>query len=201
MLQLEEIKLFLPKYLSAERTNILLTELDQFPDNIDEKMYVVATELTEKVLQGDGINSVPVINLPDRAIREVPVMIISNSCDNDLSNARFFESRLCYCPILRLNKYKERLLEKGIEPSKVENHIGAIRKQEIAQIFYLPEGPGLEGERIVFFNNLISCDADYIYRSYANENRLFRLSDYGIYMFIFKLSVYFTRITEGIERI
>ena len=200
MHQLEEIKLFLPKYLSAENTNILLTELNKCPYNMDARIYIAATELTDKILQGDGIDRVPVINLPDNAIREAAAMVVSNSCDNDPSNARLFASRLSYCPILRLNKYKERLLEEGREPRAVEDHISDIRKQKIAQIFYLPVGSGMDEERFIFFNNLISCDADHIYRSYGNNNRLFRLSDYGIYIFIFKLSVYFTRITEGIER-
>jgi len=200
MLSLEEIELFLPKYLSAENTNILLTELKQFPDNMDARLYIAATELTDKILQGDGIDSAPVINLPDDDIREAPVMVVSNSCDNDPSNARLFASRLSYCPILRLNKYKQRLLEEGRESRAVEDHISDIRKQRIAQIFYLPVGSGVDEERFILFSNLISCDADHIYRTDGNENRLFRLSDYGIYIFIFKLSVYFTRITEGIER-
>ena len=200
MLPLEEIKLYLPKYLSPEHAYDLIDALDQFPDNIDERMYIGTAELADKILQGDGINSVPVIDLPDATTREVPAMIISNSCDNDLGNVSFFASRLCYCPIIRLARYKDRLLERGIEPSKIENHLDRIRKQEVFQIFYLPEGSGITEERLIFLNHLISCDADFIYRRYGIENRLFRLSDIGLYIFIIKLSIFFTRITEGIER-
>ena len=149
---------------------------------------------------GESRDSVPVIDLPDATTREVPAMIISNSCDNDPGNVRFFASHLCYCPIICLARYKDRLLERGIEPGKIEKHLDRIRKQEVFQIFYLPEGSGIAEERLIFLNHLISCDTEFIYRGYRNGNRLYRLSDYGLYLFIFKLSVFFTRITEGVER-
>jgi len=200
MLQLEEIKLYLPKYLSTQHTNILIAELKKFPDNIDSRLYISATGLTEKILQGDGLISVPGINLPDGTIRQTPAMVVSNSCDNDPSNARYFAANLLYCPILKLSKYQRQLIDAGIEPRVVDSHIGAVKKQEIAQVFYLPKGSGLDEERIIFFNSINSCDADHVYGDFSAAKRLFRLSDYGIYLFIFKLSVYFTRITEGIER-
>lgn len=200
MLPLEDIKPYLPKYLSTQHINILIEELKQFPANIDSRLYLTPTLLTNKILQGDGLINVPGMNLPDITIRQVPAMVISNSCDNDPGNPRYFATNLLYCPIIKLSKYKAQLLEAGVNRPAVENHIAAIKRQEIAQIFYLPSGAGLDEERIIFFSSINSCDADHIYSEYAVGKRLFRLSDYGIYLFVFKLSVYFSRITEGIER-
>jgi hypothetical protein len=200
MLPLEDIRLYLPKYLSPKSTDNLFEELKQFPENIDKRLYSKVHEYKDKILQGDGLINLPVINLPESTIKDVPVMVISNSCDNDPENSRFFDSRVCYCPVFKLNKYKNILLESGEKSDKVDSHISSIRKQRIAQIFYLPSGAGLEEESFVFFSKVVSCDSDIIFQEKKNKNKIFSLSNYGIYLFVFKLSIYFTRLNEGIDR-
>ena len=34
----------------------------------------------------------------------------------------------------------------------------------------------------------------------GDRSLLFRLSDFGFYLFLFKLSIHFTRMLEGVER-
>lgn len=200
MLPLEDIKLYLPKYLSPKSTDNLFKELERFPENIDKRLYSSACQQKDKILQGDGLINLPVINLPDSTIKDSTVMVISNSCDNDPENIRFFDSRICYCPLLNLNKYKEILLKSGEEEQKVDSHINSIREQRLAQIFYLPSGTVIEEESLVFFNKTVSCDSDFIFQEEKNKNKLFSLSNYGIYLFIFKLSIYLTRLNEGLDR-
>jgi len=200
MLPLEDIKLYLPKYLSPKSTDSLLDELKQFPENIDKRFYSKVCEYKDKILQGDGLINLPVINLPESTVKDAPVMVISNSCDNDPDNIRFFDSRVSYCPIFKLNKYKNMLLESGEENDKVDSHINLIRKQQLVQIFYLPNGAGLEEESFIFFNKVVSCDSDAIFQEGKNRNKIFSLGNYGIYFFVFKLSIYFTRLNEGIDR-
>jgi len=200
MLPLEDIKLYLPKYLSPKSTDNLFEELKKFPENIDKRLYSSSCQQKDKILQGDGLINLPVINLPDSTIKDSCVMVISNSCDNDPKNIRFFDSRICYCPIFNLNKYKEMLLKSGEEEQKVDNHINSIREQRLAQIFYLPDGTGIEEESLVFFNKAISCDSDFVFQEEKNKNKLFSLSNLGIYLFIFKLSIYLTRLNEGLDR-
>jgi len=200
MLSLEDIKLYLPKYLSPKSTDNLFDELKQFPENIDKRLYSKVCDYKDKILQGDGLINLPVINLPESTVKDASVMVISNSCDNDPDNIRFFDSRVCYCPIFKLNKYKNMLLESGEENDKVDFHINSIRKQQLAQIFYLPNGAGLEEESFIFFNKVVSCDSDTIFQEGKNRNKIFSLGNYGIYFFVFKLSIYFTRLNEGIDR-
>jgi len=200
MLSLEDIKLYLPKYLSPKSTNNLFEELKLFPENINKRLFSKLSEYKDKILQGDGMIDFPVINLPETKLENAPVMVISNSCDNDPDNIRFFDSRICYCPIFKLNKYKKLLLDNGEEEDKVDIHISLIRKQYLAQLFYLPNGAGLEEESIVFFNKLISCDSDAIYNEGKDINKIFSLGNYGFYLLVFKLSMYFTRLNEGIDR-
>jgi len=201
MLSYEQIKLYLPKYLSPESSDELFEELKSYPNNLN-KIYQ-SIESKKKILQGDGLDSLPIINLPDKTIANKPVMVISNSCDNDIDNERFYSPKICYCPLMTLKKYKENLIKfsKKFTEDSINNHIESIKKQLKSQIFYLPQGEGgLEEDHLIHFNTLISCDIKYIYKKLENMNFLFRLSNYGFYFFIIKLSIFMTRLNEEIDR-
>jgi len=89
-----DISLYLPKYLSAESTKVLLEELRKFPDNLNQKFYTQHFLSKNVIFQGDGIKDFPVINLPDTKIGTSPVIILSNTCDVDLNNQRDFPSQI-----------------------------------------------------------------------------------------------------------
>lgn len=197
---LEDIKKYLPVYLSSSAEGALFGELKAFPKNIDERLYTSYLRKETVLFQGDGIKDMLVLNLPDTNIKPTPSIVISNTCDSDLDNKRLFEPRICYCPIFNLEKYKANLLKKGIETAKtIDNHIETIKKQQITQIFYLPKTEDLD-DSIVFLDRVNNCSNKYIDRDTIFHKRLFTLSDYGFYLFLFKLSIHFTRIKEGIER-
>lgn len=200
MLSPDEIRLYLPKYISPEATDSLLQDLNQFPENINSRLYSQSSQQREQILQGDGLRNLPVISLPNNTIREIPVMIISNSCDNNPENVRMYSSRICYCPLIKLRTFQENLLNRGASRQAVEDMVRDIKNQNLAQVFYLPGGASLEEEYILFFNTIVSCDTNFIFRERKNEQKLFSLSDYGIYLFIFKLSIFLTRLNEGISR-
>jgi len=104
MLSYDQIKLYLPKYLTPESSRELFEELSGFPNNIDRIYQPI--NCREKILQGDGLDSLPIINLPEnKIINSKPVMVISNSCDNDIDNKRLFSTNICYCPLFKLRKY------------------------------------------------------------------------------------------------
>ena len=202
MLSLEEIKIYLPKYLSPESEENLFDQLKQFPENMDHRLYTNYLLEPEVIYQGDGIKGLLVVNLPDAQIRPARGMILSNTCDVDERNKRLFPSSLVYAPIFNLEKYQKGLLTSEIlkDAGQIEDHIYAIKKQRITQIFYLPKGGALENESIVFLDRVNSCDNSFLSKVEIKDIRLFTLSNYGLYLFIFKLSVHFTRITEGIDR-
>ncbi len=202
MFSFEDLKIYLPKYLSPESEKGLFDELRQFPENIDDRLYLSPQYVKPDIVyQGDGIHGLLVVNLPETDIKKAPGMIFSNTCDIDERNKRLFPSTLVYSPLFNLEKYKNGLIESKIkDPRSIEDHISLIKKQKIAQIFYLPKGGVLANESIVFFNRVNSCDNTFLEREKIKDMRLFTLSNYGLYLFIFKLSVHFTRITEGIDR-
>lgn len=202
MISIEDIQIYLPKYLSPESEKSLFKELNNFPENIDDRLYLSPQYIEPDIVyQGDGIDGLLVVNLPESEIRKAPVMIFSNTCDVDVRNRRLFPSTLVYAPIFNLEKYIEGLIEAELKDTRsIEDHISLIKKQRITQIFYLPKGEALRNESIVFLGRVNNCDNTFLEREKIKDMRLFTLSNYGLYLFIFKLSVYFTRITEGIDR-
>jgi hypothetical protein len=196
----EDIKQYLPKYLSDDSTSFLIKELAQLPKNIDKRLYTSALKDYDVIFQGDGIRDLLVINLPDTTVHKMPVMVLSNSCDIAPDNKRYLKPNLIYAPIIKLTKYENLLKEKGVAPEILKQHLSSIRNQYVTQMFYLPQGSILEEEAIVLLDKINNCDSSIIERERLKDMRLFSLSDYGFYLFLFKLSVHFTRVREKIDR-
>jgi hypothetical protein len=205
MIPFEEVKKYLPQYLSSTAQQELFKDLSQFPYNIDQRIYTSQLSDHENIFQGDGIQNLLYINLPSTDIGQVPGMILSNTCDIDPTNKRFMPLRMVYAPIFNLTKYEQTLIKTHVETGKktiqsINSHISDIRKQYISHIFYLPKGGKLENDSIVFFDRLNNYPSDSIKGQKLPDQRIFTLSDYGFYLFLFKLSVHFTRIRDGVSR-
>ena len=197
----DEIKIYLPKFLSDDSDKKLFEGLKKFPDNIDSRLYTNYLEDAKIVYQGDGLRDMLVVNLPDRTINEAPSIVISNTCDIHLENTRNFSSQVVYAPIFNLEKYRTVLIKKSSKTDEQINaHIDAIRKQEITQIFYLPPLVGKIDESLVFLDRVYNYPNKLVDRENLKTRRLFTLSDYGAYLFVLKLSIHFTRIQDKVER-
>lgn len=206
----DEIRTYLPRFLSAESDKELFESLKQFPDNIDCRIYTDKLLSEELLFQGDGLRDLLVVNLPDKNVMPASGMILSNTCDVDLSNQRaFFPPRLVYAPIFNLEKYRQALLEEiadaaeEVKKSKIQaiaSHIDCIREQKVTQVFFLPMLPGRLEESIVFLDRICNCDNAGVSRENIPAKRLFTLSDYGAYLFLIKLSLHFTRIKDKVDR-
>lgn len=197
----ESFEKFLPKYLSAENYETLLQELKAFPENLDSRIYTIDLE-KEIIYQGDGMKNLPIVNLMDidQGVKRMPCLVLSNTCDMDVANKRFFPASMMYAPIVNMHKYTEILKKNGISERKIESHLENLKKQRLTQIMYLPAyAPQIE-ESVVFLDRILHIDNQFIKREDLNELRLFSLSDYGFYLLIFKLSVHFSRIQEKVNR-
>ena len=199
---LDDIRIFLPKFLSADAEEELFDALKQFPESVMEKRFYTTKLLENGIFfQGDGICDMLVVNLPDPSVRQAPCFLLSNTCDMATENRRLFPSQIVYAPIFNLGKYRSRLLlSSKKDKTQIENHIDAIRKQRITQILYLPELSGKIAESIVFLDRVQNCPNIYIDASSIPNRRLFTLSDYGAYLLLLKLSIHFTRIQDRVER-
>ncbi len=197
----DDIKMYLPKYLSEDDTKRLLSELQNFPTNLDKRFYSSFLENEDIIFQGDGLTDFIVVNLPNEVFFKTPIIVFSNTCDIDNANKRLFSSNICYAPIFSLESYKQELLEEKIKNEQsINNHIEDIKKQKITQILYLPKGYKLPEDCIVFLDRLNHCDNNSIPRDSISQRKIFMLSNYGFYLFLVKISIHFTRIQENVNR-
>ena len=115
MIDVEEIKKYLPYYLTEEDRQSLLKELEKFPDNIDDRLFTTYLKNEINIFQGDGYQDFLFVNLPGKKIDKMPAMIISNTCDIDTNNKRLFPKRIVYAPIFQLKKYQAALITRHAE--------------------------------------------------------------------------------------
>jgi hypothetical protein len=194
----EEFRTYLPRYLSTDATVSLFAELKRFPDNINSRLYTTRLKDEETLFQGDGLADIWVSDLPDRKIDKTRVMVLSNSCDVAPENKRLMGPRLIYCPIISFPKYEQLVRERGT--LSTEQHLSDIRRQAVSSLFYLPSNQALGEEAIALLDRINNCNLQSLNVIELTQTRLFTLSDYGFYLFLFKLSIHLTRIRENLQR-
>lgn len=200
MMQLDDIRVYLPKYLSSENYEQLISELRSFPANIDKRMFTSGLE-RDIIYQGDGLRDMPIVNIEDLGlgVKYRPCMVVSNTCDMDLANTRLYPTTILYTPILQLSKYTHILEKYGATAEKIKNHIADVKAQKVSSMFYLPSTGDMD-ESVVFLDRILHVSQKYVDRNSVDNRRLFSLSDYGFYLFVFKISMHLSRIREGVNR-
>ena len=194
----EQIRLFLPKYLSADQQRELFSELAKFPDNFD--FYLLRNDLREMLLQGDGWRGFVVIDFVTGARKTVSGIVLSNSCDIAIENQRDFSVNIVFAPLIALDRYKSRLVTAGKTKEQIEGIIGNIRKQYVTSIFYIPSWSGIIEESIILLDDIHAHPLQDFLQS--NERQaIFTLNQYAFYLFLIKLSIHFSRFREGIQRV
>jgi hypothetical protein len=107
---------------------------------------------------------------------------------------------MVYAPIINLNKYTKMIEDsKTMNADALRGHIDDIQHQRITQIFYLPQYGDFE-ESFVFLDRVISVDNESYDRATLKNHRRFSLSQYGLYLFLYKISIHFTRFQERVDR-
>lgn len=197
----EEIRNFLPTFLSQGSETAFLEELTHFlKQSENQTFFTEALSDQNFILQGDGLEGLLIINLPDTTVKHGAGIVLSNSCDINPSNERLFEATLCYAPIFSLPAYLE-ALRSHFPTERVASHERDIRRQAITQIFFLPKGGKLANDGLVFLDRIISVANVNIDRDTVSDRRLFILSDFGAWLFTLKLSIHFCRIRDKVDRV
>jgi len=192
----DQIKLFLPKYLSPDQQHRLFAELSTFPEN--RTFYLSRSNLLGELLQGDGWRGFVAINFHSGDRRTISGMVISNSCDISPANMGSLPVNIVFAPLIELAKYVERLRGVGKTSEQIENLLRDIRRQRVSSMFFLPECPGVIPECIVLLDDLHAHPLrDFLDRE---KSALFTLNQYAFYLFLMKLSIHFSRFQEGAER-
>lgn len=192
----EQIKLFLPKYLTPDQKKELYGELAAFPDF--KQFYLCNSTLSYELLQGDGWGGLVAINFYRREPKVVKGLVLSNSCDVSSGNARNIPVNLLFAPIIRLSRFAERLQQAGQSSQQIDNQLFAIRSQMSTSVFYLPKAEGVIDESVVLLDDIHAEPLEYFLNN--EKQPLFTLSQHAFYVFIIKLSIHFCRFQEGVQR-
>jgi hypothetical protein len=190
----------IPYYLTRDQKEGLLKALKDFPRNTP--YYLTGNykeEYQEKLLQGDGWTKLKIFNFYTGEKASINGIVLSNTCDVTPENARELPVNIVFAPIVPLSAYSAALEKGGISSEKIQQKILAIKAQQITTIFYLPAGDDLDKDHMVLLDDIHTIPAK-AFEQEAEKSKQFTLSLFGFYLFVFKLSVHFCRLHEGVNR-
>lgn len=191
----EQIKLYLPKYLTPENQQLLYSELRTFPNN---KNFYLSGKYPDNYLQGDGWTGFIAIGFETLKKKSVSGVIISNSCDIDPNNKRDRKPNILFAPLIRLSKFEELLQREGKKKDDLSAILSSLRRQEITSIFYLPEDSGPIRESLILLDDIHQQPLHNFHK--VEKSKIFTLNQYAFYLFLIKLSIHFSRFNEGVNR-
>ncbi len=129
-MQLDDIREFLPKYLSSAAEHDLFDCLKDF-DSSQKRMYAAVCCEPAELLQGDIVSGLPMVFLPDTTLKDAPALVLSNSCDNASTNERVDEARVTYCPIFKVFALLEAWTV-AAGRNKVDAYLESLRRQRVS---------------------------------------------------------------------
>jgi len=193
---LEEISVFLPKYLSPDEQHGLFDEIKRLPNDI--AFYDRRRDLDDDLLQGDGWRGLVAINFDSLERKSLSGVIVSNSCDVDIKNKRDISPNVLFAPIIRLSDFGALLKASGKTAYQITERLDTIRSQRITSIFYLPKCDGVIDESLILLDDIHRHPL----RNFVKVDRakVFTLTQTAFYLFLIKLSVHFHRVNEGVHR-
>lgn len=194
-ISLEDIKDHIPYYLTVPQKEGLIKALSDFPDSFP--YYCSGFE--SNLLQGDGWKGFQIYDFSSGNKAEVKGIVLSNSCDVSLENARDLPVKVTFAPIIRISDYRHALEKAGVSSGAIDTKLNAIRSQRVTELFYLPPKYGVSDGYIVLFSDLHSMPLPEFINVERREKE-FTLSLCGFYLFLLKLSIHFCRFHEGVSR-
>jgi len=132
----ESIHNQIPYYLTDDAKISLTAALESFPDNTD---YYLNPGLSD-TLQGDGWNSLQIIEFNTMTRQNIKGIVLSNSCDIDPENKREVPTKLNFAPIIKLNAFRALLNASELNAESIEGKLKAISEQRVSSVFFLPAG-------------------------------------------------------------
>ena len=192
----DNLSTFLPSYLTDERKKDLLKQMAQ---SVERRYYKNIDD--PNALQGDAYRGLKIFHFNDGAEDKIAGVILNNSCDIDPSNSRIRQGNINFSPLISLDSYREILIQETQDIKRVDQHLNDVRHQRISSFFYFPKdiSSGVTDDSLVSFDEIFTLPIKN-FPELPEKSKIFRLSDFGFYMFIFKLSYHFCRLHEGVDR-
>ena len=192
----DDVRKHLPRYLSEGALEALYANLCDYENSgIPQKLFTGWRDGT--VIQGDVVDDLSFVRLPDGTVFQGTGLIISNTCDFDATNTRVLPPQVQYCLVVKLSKFLRRLRDAGLVDANVDQFLYSLKKQRLSNRLYLPTIFG-DDDGIALLDYAVFCDSTEL-RDSAGKVRA-RLENYGFYVFLVKLSIHFCRVREEIDR-
>jgi hypothetical protein len=199
-----------PEYLTKTEKGRLLQALEQFKDEKATSKWSTKTYSNfyapanyPYFLQGDLVREIryPNWNKAENIFQRTftDAIIISNTCDLDLSNLRKAHKQVVLAPLLELEEY---INELAIFDVNIEETLQKIRTQSTSNILYLPPNLSNGKEYICHFDKAFWFPTEEL-NSYSTDigiTRIASLDYFGYYLFLVKLSYHFCRLPEEKQR-
>ena len=150
-------------------------------------------------MQGDGCRNLILYRFKSGERVSAQGLILSNTCDMSSQNTRYLPVSVTFAPIMSVEGYKKLSLRANRTDEQILQKIKAIKSQQVTNMFYLPKGRNMHEEGVVLFNDIHSMPVSAL-SDPISEQRNFTLSMAGFYILLFKLSVHFCRVQEGMQR-
>lgn len=147
----------------------------------------IVSSKPQRLYQGDVLDSAIVVNINDDGDIEraqIPAMVVSCTCDIQPGQA----ATLLIAALYDFEDYRANLVLVGEE---LDNHLRALQRNEIANLFYLPAGQKLKPS-VIDFQLISPVSVSYLYPE-RFKSRLTSLSQVGHYFLLMKLAHHMAR--------
>ncbi len=203
---------FLPTYLTNEEKGRLNQALEQFKEERGKvwsqknSSHFYAQRKQNYFQQGDLLCQIryPSWNKQDKIFDKVYInaLVLSNTCDLDISNDRNITKEVVLAPITEYAQYIKKL---AVRLGKTEVPISldeSIKAQTYSSLFYLPQTPINPIDYICHLDKAFWFPTEELhsYISDIEQTRIASLDYFGYYLFLVKLSYHFCRMPEEKQR-
>jgi hypothetical protein len=174
--------------IPKEKQESLISDLRRIPDF---SWLVGAPNPHVEKLQGDFLASFPVCYINSKlepAVARKSVMIINNTCDLPDGRGSF----VSVAPVIDFKKYIESQAGKRTTES-LRNHEADLRKNQISELFFIPQITGFADGAIVMLNKICSVPASFLNEAVSNGARIGSFTQNGFYVLLIKLTHHLTR--------
>lgn len=200
----ENISDLLPNYLSDASRKKLESDLKSFSESEKLTQDPFTIFKNNFFLQGDIVRDVIYPYWDEGLFKTISApkcIILSNTCDIDVSNSRSIPMDCLLAPIFSLEKYEERMLKKGYDEDRVEQFVSNVKGYKITNLFHLPINDKGDYEPhgkgyIVALDKAFSLPRDLL----NVKQHLKSLNQFFSYLFSFQLSIHLCRFHDKVDR-
>ena len=204
MVATDKFSRLLPNYLTDATRKNLEAALKDFIRSERITQDPFSPFKNEYFLQGDLVKNVPFPYWKDDQFCTAVVsqcIILSNTCDIDISNTRKVPLDCLLAPVISLAKYEALLEREGTTEQELKNFNQNLMQYKITNLFHLPidsEGKYAPHEK----GYIIQLDkAFYLPRSLLDIRQHIRsLNQFFSYLFTFQISVNLCRFHDKVDR-